>query len=114
MWISKQISNACKFIKNTKIGKITSTQNADSITVQSDQEYRDLNNAAPFGIISIPPIGSKAVVTSTDQGFVYTGIINQKADLAPGELMLYSSGGANIILKNNGKVLINGVDSDLR
>lgn len=107
MWLSKQLSNACKLIKNIKIGKVTSADN-NTVTVQSDQEYRQIKNAAPFGIASIPPVGSKAVISPTNNGFIYTGTFNQTQNLEPGELMLYSSGGANIILKNNGDVLING------
>ena len=71
MWISKQISDACKLLRNTKIGKVTSTL-GNTVTVQAEQEHR------------------------------------QNAELEPGELMLYSSGGANIVLKNDGQVLING------
>lgn len=108
MWISKQISGACKQARSAKTGEVTSTQEG-TVTVQSEQEHREISTAAPFGIVSIPPIGTKAVVTPTEQGFVYTGAINQQADgLEPGELMLYSSGGAKIVLKNDGKVLING------
>lgn len=107
MWLSKQISNACKSAKNTKIGKVTSANN-DNVTIQSEQEYREIKNASPFGIVSVPPIGAKATITPTDTGFVYTGVLNQSSNLEPGEVMLYSSGGANIVLKNNGQVLING------
>lgn len=107
MWLSKQISNACKLIKNTQIGKITSTHD-DTVTIQTSEEHREIKIAAPFGVISIPPTGAKAVVTPTEQGFIYTGVLSQPAELEPGELMLYSSGGANIVLKNNGQVLING------
>ena len=96
-----------ELMKNTKIGKVTSTQ-GNTVTVQTEQEHREIKNAAPFGIISVPPIGAKAVVTPTEQGFIYTGVVEQNSELEPGELMLYSSGGANIILKNDGQVLING------
>ena len=107
MWLSKQISNACKLIKNAKIGMVTSTHDS-TVTVQTDQEHREIKGVSPFGIVSTPPLGAKAVVTPTEQGFIYTGVLNQTSDLEPGELMLYSSGGANIVLKNNGQVLING------
>ena len=107
MWLSKQISNACKLAKNVKIGKVTST-NSSSVTVQSDQEYRQINAMAPFGIISRPPIGTKVVITPVDNGYVCTGALSPGSSLEPGELMLYSKGGASIVLKNNGQVLING------
>ena len=107
MWISRQISNACKLMKNAKIGKITATQNR-TVTVQAEQEYREISNVAPFGIVSIPPVGEKAVITHTENGFVYAGVPACENDLEPGELMLFSRGGASIVLKNNGQVLING------
>lgn len=107
MWLSKQISDACKPPKTAKAGKVTSTQD-NLVTIQSEQEYRQIKNVAPFGIVSVPPVGTKVVITPTDEGFVYTGTLAQSAELEPGELMLYSKGGANIILKNNGQVLING------
>ena len=107
MWLSKQISNACKAVKSVTFGKVTSTQK-NTVTVQATQEHREIKNVSPFGVISIPPVGAKAVVTPTEEGFIYTGTVAQPSDLESGELMLYSSGGASIILKNNGQVLING------
>ena len=42
-------------------------------------------------------------------GAVCLGVIAAPPEpLEPGEVMLYSAGGASIVLKNNGKVLING------
>ena len=49
-----------------------------------------------------------------DADSVYFSVIlrdkngDENVDLNPGEVMLFSSGGASIVLKNNGKVLING------
>ena len=59
-------------------------------------------------MVSIPPTGQKAVVLPLDDGEVGLGVISSNAELEEGELMLYSKGGASIILKNSGKVLING------
>ena len=36
------------------------------------------------------------------------GVLHSGSGLEPGEVMLYSKGGASIVLKNNGSVLING------
>ncbi len=36
------------------------------------------------------------------------GVLHGSGGLEPGEVMLYSKGGASIVLKNNGSVLING------
>ena len=107
MWLSRQLSNACKSVRSATFGKVTSTQE-NTVTVQAAQEHREIKNVSPFGVVSIPPVGTKAVVIPTDEGFVYTGAVAQPADLAPGEVMLYSSGGASLILKNDGRVLVNG------
>ncbi len=39
---------------------------------------------------------------------VSLGVLGQEQSLSEGELMLYSKGGASIVLKNDGRVLING------
>ena len=41
-------------------------------------------------------------------GEVSLGVLTQAHSLDEGELMLYSKGGASIVLKNDGRVLING------
>ncbi len=66
--------------------------------------------AAPSGIIYIPNADEDAVVVSTDSGQICIGvrIPYNTYNLNPGELMLYSAGGATIFLKNDGKVIING------
>ena len=58
----------------------------------------------------VPQGNEDAVVISTDGGRVCLGVKIPANDyhLSPGELALYSAGGASIILKNNGSVIING------
>ena len=43
-----------------------------------------------------------------DDGEIGLGVIADRTELEEGEVMMYSKGGASVILKNNGKVLING------
>ena len=43
-----------------------------------------------------------------DDGEVGLGVIANSSQLQEGELMLYSKGGASIVLKNDGRVLVNG------
>ncbi len=95
--------------KNSKpfFAKVTSAS-ASNVNVQADRECRNLKMQFPFGIVSTPTVGSKVVIIPTENECVLSGTVNLQENLEPGELMLYSSGGASIILKNNGKVLING------
>lgn len=76
--------------------------------VSASGEHGNLQSCAPYGVLSVPPKGSCAVVLPLDYGEVNLGVVSGVPELEEGELMLFSSGGASIVLKNNGKVLING------
>ncbi len=80
------------------------------ISVASGDGTSQLGLVAPSGIFYVPIEDSDAVVIQTDSGKVCVGVRlpDKGANLLPGELMLYSQGGANIVLKNDGKVYING------
>ena len=107
MWISRQINEVNRTYKEAAFANVTGISD-NNITVNSQQEYRQIPMISPFGISSIPSIGSKAVIVPVDGSFAYIGSLSSSTTLNPGELMLYSSGGASIVLKNNGQVLING------
>ncbi|MBQ3929288.1 MAG: hypothetical protein II711_04265 [Clostridia bacterium] len=66
--------------------------------------------AAPGGMMYIPSNDSDAVVMNTESGRMCIGvkIPDNTYALKPGELLLYSEGGAMIELRNDGKVIING------
>ncbi len=105
MWISRQMAAEAERPERGKTGKVTSARNA-KVIVQGDGEYRDLQLAAPWGIEGIPPEGAKVLVL-TGSG-VCLGAVLEESRVQPGELKLFSSGGAEIYLKNNGDVVING------
>ena len=42
------------------------------------------------------------------EGNVCIGTLSQSQGLKPGEIKLFSAGGANIVLKNSGEIVING------
>lgn len=76
--------------------------------VASSGEHKSLRACLPYGIASIPPKNECAVVLPLDDGEVSLGVLADTEGLQEGELMLSSAGGASIVLKNNGTVLING------
>ncbi len=94
-----------------QLGKVTG-QSGNAILVQSDNDYKSLRMAAPYGITWLPPKYAVAVVLSSEVGDgsndICVGTRMDKAGIAPGELLLQSLGGAKIYLKNNGDVVING------
>lgn len=72
-------------------------------------EYREVPLVAPFGIRWNPPAGeSVQLIKNWHMGsnIVAVGTIVDE-EIPPGEVELYSKGGAKIRLKNNGDVVIN-------
>ena len=76
--------------------------------VTASGEYAERKSCAPYGIVSVPPEGECAVVLPLSYGEVNLGVLSRAPELEEGELMLFSKGGASIVLKNSGAVLING------
>lgn len=62
----------------------------------------------PYGFASVVPVGESAVVLPLANGEVSLGVLANNVELDEGEVMLSSKGGASIVLKNDGRVLING------
>ena len=103
MWLSQQIISAAKQQPAAELAEVTG-----SAAMQGAMEYRGLPLSAPWGIAYLPPNSVQAVVVTTAAGNVCVGTLAESRELAAGELMLYSSGGAEIYLKNSGEVVING------
>lgn len=104
MWISDKIIAAQEKRPAGEITRVTGNAQA-----QGAGEYRSLPLAGPWGVAWAPPNAASAVVVSTtDGGRACLGAVAEDRGLAPGELKLFSSGGAEIYLKNSGEVVING------
>lgn len=107
MWLMSYITKNSIGTPNAVKGNVSSA-NDEKLSVTSSGEHKKLRSCLPYGISSVPPIGECAVVLPLDDGEISLGVVTEKNNLLPGELMLYSKGGASIVLKNSGKVLING------
>jgi phage gp45-like len=103
MWISQKLIAVQKENPAAEVAKVTG-----SAIMQGINEYRGLPTAAPWGIAYLPPNTSKTVVVNTNEGNVCIGTLSQSQGLKPGEIKLFSAGGANIVLKNSGEIVING------
>jgi len=107
MWISGYITGNSFRASAPSVGEVSSSGNR--VSVSSTAEHRAIDTAAPGGIAYVPRLGDSSVVLPTESGDVCIGVIAPLPQpLEPGELMLYSAGGASIVLKNDGRVLING------
>lgn len=87
----------------------TVTSSGKEINALGIGEYREVPLVAPFGIRWNPPSGSSVQLIKNWQSgnaVVAVGTIVDK-EIEPGEVEIYSQGGAKIQLKNNGTVIIN-------
>lgn len=87
--------------------KLTSgtVENGAGFSVQADSKYTRPEQLFPYGFASAAEEGREAVML----GGYCAGLASAPAgDLSEGEVRLYSSGGAEILLLNNGCVVING------
>lgn len=100
--------------QESHIGAISSVGNGGKSISVTNMNGSELNLVpiTPYGISSSPPPGLMAFTlvsdNSGDDGMI--GVYDpNKPSCAPGDSMLYSSGGATIHCKGN-RVLINGID----
>ena len=98
MWIPKNVST------------VSSDKQPFAAAVGSvNSGTRNSKFLLPYGISSIPPNGTVILAVPIENDTVIGGVIAKELpNLEPGEVMLYSRGGASIALKNNGDVIING------
>ena len=107
MWISRYVTGNSFRNDSASVGEVRAS--GRGVSVSATAEHRALPAAVPYGIAYVPPVGESGLVLPTESGDVYLGVIASPAvGLEQGELMLYSAGGASIVLKNDGRVLING------
>lgn len=103
MWISRQMIAAGK---QRPAGEMAAVTGGESM--QGASSYRGVPLAGPWGVAYAPPNGTQSVLVGTGTGTACIGTLTERKNLAPGELLLFSSGGAEIYLKNSGEVVING------
>ena len=101
MWLTKWSG----YESGAKIrrGQVSST--GQGLRVQGESEYNSPEMLFPYGYSSAAADGKQAVMLDG----VCAGIAaSRDGELSQGEVRLYSAGGAEILLKNTGEVVING------
>lgn len=71
--------------------------------------FRSVPVFAPYGMCGVPPEGETALFLPLDGGAACVGVLCGGQGLAAGEAALYSAGGARLVLKNNGDIVLNGL-----
>lgn len=100
MWLTKQL-------KASEGARVSSGQvtGGRQLAVQGESEYRCPETLFPYGFSSLAAQGEKAVMLD---GFCAGMSSLPDGDLQEGEVRLYSAGGAEILLKSTGEVVVNG------
>lgn len=106
MWLTKQIYKGSAQ-SSPEYGRVT--RSGGGVSVSGSAEWRKIQLFAPYGFSYIPPGGGRALLLPCGGTTVCVGTAMENADLEAGECRLYSLGGAEIVLKNNGDAVINGV-----
>ena len=106
MWLMNYINKNSITAPKAEKGGVKSSGN--TVSVDSSEEHRGIKCCVPYGFASVVPVGESAVVLPLANGEVSLGVLAINVDLDEGEVMLSSKGGASIVLKNDGRVLING------
>ncbi|MBQ8859994.1 MAG: hypothetical protein IJ015_01490 [Ruminococcus sp.] len=107
MWIADYVTRNKTSHSNSSCANVTGSENG-AIACSAYLEHRDVPIVAPYGVVYNPPENEKSAIFNIDGRFMCLGVESPCENLLPGELMLYSKGGASIVLKNDGTVLING------
>lgn len=110
MWLSKMISKS-NSSSVAESGNVT-IASADSIEANATVNGRNLPTYSPYGYNSVTPVGEEVILIPSSSGQVAVGARSYSAELESGEICISSKGGAKIILKNDGSVVINSVVID--
>lgn len=105
MWLSKTIGKSIADNRAQK-GSITISGSAD-LEAQYTAGAKNMESYTPYGYTSAAPIGEEVVVIPSSDGEIALGTRCKSSELQSGEVMISSLGGAKIILKNDGTVVIN-------
>ena len=106
MWLMNYITKNSITAPKAEKGGVKSSGN--TVSVDSSEEHREIKCCVPYGFASVVPVGESAVVLPLANGEASLGVLAKNVGLDEGEVMLSSKGGASIVLKNDGRVLING------
>lgn len=111
MWISKMLSSNSTDEKAEK-GRVIA--NADGkMEAGSTMFSKNISGYAPYGYQACVPSGEEVIILNSTDGQVALGTKAVSAEeLENGEIKISSKGGANIILKNDGSVIINSLVID--
>ena len=108
MWLAKKSARAgVEREEGARIGAVTIA--GASPAAECGGERRALMVASPGGVAWLPRVGEEALLLRCGDGEAVAGVLSAaSAGLQPGEVCVFSAGGATLLLKNDGTVLLTG------
>ncbi len=108
MWLSKQLFPSNPPSPDISRGQATGCRRG-ALTIQAEEEHRQASFLGPWGIFSVPIQGADVLSLRLSGESACLGVLQTLPDtLQPGEILLQSAGGASILLKNDGAIVLNG------
>lgn len=109
MWISSKMKSKATKQFGEK-GSVTLSKN--HLEAGATMSKRDMECYAPFGYQSKAPVGQEVMLIPSSTGQVVIGSLSDAKDLESGEIRICSQGGATILLKNDGTIMLNSLVID--
>lgn len=106
MWISKMLKPRTDE-EMAESGSVTISGNR--LETDSSVTTRQVTAYSPYGYCAIPPVGERVMLVPSADGQAIIGTRLKASTLASGEVKITSKGGASIVLKNDGSVVINSL-----
>lgn len=108
MWITEKIASA-RPDPPAENARAAAFQNA-GLSANGSALHNDVPLYTPAGMASIPCQGAQLLLIPCAGESVCAGVRSEDAQgLLPGEVRLFSAGGASLTLKNSGEIELNGV-----
>ena len=109
MWLSRNFKISEQ--NAAEAGVVTLSENGVT-EANSSSPSRNANCYAPYGYSSRIPVGEEVLVVNGASGAAVAGSKMSESGLEQGEILIKSQGGASILLKNDGSVVINSLVID--
>ena len=106
MWLSKRVSGERENEK-AENGFVTMSSE-QGIETASSSRKRNIRSYAPYGYSAKIPVGAEVILIPFSEGQAAIGCTENGEALDEGEISIKSKGGAEIVLRNDGSVVING------
>lgn len=104
MWLSRRFNAGAQSAAES--GVVTLSENGVT-DASSSLPARNAGCYAPYGYCAAVPVGEEVLVINGASGAAVAGAKMRASGLEQGEIELRSRGGASIVLKNDGSVVIN-------